>query len=136
MKVLFVEDGRGVQLRYQQLIKGLALKIESLWADNIDDGVAMVRANPDIAIIVLDGDLGGRSGSELIGAVRSEFKGKIIAASGSRYVCRDLLGAGANFSCDGDKEQVGRLLAEINEKLLEILVAIREAAPVLNGAPS
>lgn len=115
MKILFVEDDKDIWLLYERDLEELGITAETLWAVSVNQGLALIRQNPDIGIISVDGSLNGEDGVELIKAIRSSFSGKIIAASHSGESIREMLEAGADVECKRNKHLVCPLIKEILE---------------------
>ena len=113
MKVLFVEDSEGVQKGWASELRETVVQMFS--AFNFKQAERLYREHPDIDVVVVDNDLGiaSESGRVFIRKIRDSFLGKIIAASGSLSGCSDLMKAGANLSCEGNKEKVPEIIKQI-----------------------
>ena len=113
MKVLIVEDDKSIQ---ESLVRNLRdWGMQTFSAFNFEQAKKLYREHSDFDVIVVDNDLGiaSESGRVFIRKIRDSFLGKIIAASGSLSGCSDLMKAGANLSCEGNKEKVPEIIKQI-----------------------
>ncbi len=96
-KILIVEDDPEIQRAYARELRHRA---EVLAATTLEAGERLFREHPDIAGIIMDGNVPGASTTfVLVHEMRKTFKGPIIAASGDEHANNALLRAGCSAVC-------------------------------------
>jgi CheY-like chemotaxis protein len=110
-KVLIIEDEPYRQKWWKE---DLESKVEVLSALTIQQAEELFAGNPDVALIVMDACLSGRSPDTilLVKKIRQTFSGPMIAASGNPEYRELLCEAGCDHSCEKYK---------VPKKVLEIL---------------
>ncbi len=110
MRVLIVEDNRGVQNGYRALLED---RLEVVSALTRKEALDAFKANPDFAAIVMDACLEGNKPDTfgLISIFRRTFKGPMIAASSEDKYCDQLVEAGCDHK--STKENLPHKLYEI-----------------------
>src|ERR1700753_2150732 len=96
-RVLVVEDEALVRLNARDHIEAAGFKVEE--ADNADEAIRILEANPDIELVFTDVDMpGSMDGMKLAHYVRTRWPPvKIIVTSGLTHVTPDQLPQGSVF---------------------------------------
>lgn len=108
LKVLAVEDEEMIQNLWRRQLEG---KVEIISAFTIKEAEGKFSANPDVAVILMDGCMPGNELNTLplVRKFRETFTGQMIATS-SRFSW-ELVKAGCSYECA--KTLVPSLLLEI-----------------------
>lgn len=108
-KVLIVEDFPQWQRIFQRELEDFC---EVLLAGTVEKGEQLYKANPDVALIIMDACVPGDEPTtlELIKKIRETFKGPMIGTSSMSNYRSALLEAGCDYS--SDKGTVARTMAK------------------------
>jgi DNA-binding NarL/FixJ family response regulator len=98
MKILVVDDHPLVMSALGQLLPQLGRSVTMLGAGDRDEAYAMLAANPDVALVLLDLALPGSRGLELLGRLRRDFPRlpiAVLSATHDRATIESALASGA-----------------------------------------
>lgn len=114
-KVLIVEDDeqwRGIWTRHLNREGARVLAAASL-----EEGERLFNANPDVALVIMDGCVPGErpNSMPLVQKMRETFQGPIVAGSGNPNFIKTLIEAGCSHGAV--KHEVSGLVSKILKKL-------------------